>query len=150
MDGIVSEYEAASGAILNCNRKSAVLGLGSWAGKADWPLQWLQTAPAIKLYGVHFAPSFHNTLQLSWDHTVSGLEVTLRMWSSRSLPFLAQKRQILHTYALSKLWYLAQILSLPKSFLKRILKAASDFLWKGRSVYGRNIVFRCDSDKILS
>ena len=132
MDEVVSQYEAASGAILNRNRKSAVLGLGSWAGRTDWPLQWIHAANSIKLYGVHFAPDFPTTLQLSWDHTVSGLEATLRMWASRSLPFLAQRRQILHSYALSKLWYLAQILPLPKASLKRILSAASVFLWKGR------------------
>ncbi len=54
------------------------------------------------------------------------------MWRSRVLPYLAQRRYILHTFALSKLWYVAQILPLPKKFLSRIQRAASDFLWKGR------------------
>ena len=132
MDQVVSDYEAASGAILNRNRKSVVLGLGSWAGRTDWPLQWIQTANSIKLFGVHFTPTFATTLQLSWEHTVGGLEATIRMWASRYLPYLSQRRQILHTYALSKLWYLAQILPLPKTFLHRILRAASSFLWRGR------------------
>ena len=132
LDKIVSDYEAASGAILNRNRKSVILGLGSWADRQDWPLKWIHTASSAKLYGVHFTPVFNNTLQLSWDYTVRGLEATLRMWSSRSLPFLSQRRQILHTYALSKLWYMAQILPLPKTFLTRILRAASGFLWQGR------------------
>lgn len=132
LDNVVSEYEAASGAILNRNRKSAILGLGSWAGRQDWPLQWIDAPPSIKLYGVHFAPDFQSTVQLSWDKTVGGLEATLAMWKIRNLPFLSQKRQVLHTFALSKLWYLAQILPLPKPFQKRILRAASGFLWKGR------------------
>ena len=38
LDKIVSDYEAASGAILNRNRKSVILSLGSWADRQDWPL----------------------------------------------------------------------------------------------------------------
>ena len=38
VDSITREFEAAAGAILNKNRKSMILGLGSWAGRRDWPL----------------------------------------------------------------------------------------------------------------
>jgi hypothetical protein len=33
------DFEAASGALLNRNRKTTIIGLGSWAGRQDWPLQ---------------------------------------------------------------------------------------------------------------
>ena len=132
VDRVVADYEAASGAILNRNEKSVVLGLGSWAGRRDWPLQWLRAADSVKLYGVHVAPSFATTLQLSWEHTVRGLEATLFMWSSRILPYLAQRRNIMHTYAFSKLWYMAQVLPLPGDFRGRIQRAAGNFLWRGR------------------
>ncbi len=132
LDTVVSDYEAASGAILNRNQKSAILGLGSWAGRQEWPLAWLRSAEEIKLYGVYFTPNFEATQRVSWERTVGGLEATLRMWAARALPYLSQRRQILHVYALSKLWYLAQILPLPQLALRRILRAASDFVWRGR------------------
>ncbi|MBM3939095.1 MAG: hypothetical protein FJ333_10665, partial [Sphingomonadales bacterium] len=132
LDGIVSDYEAASGAILNRNTKTVIMGLGSWAGRQDWPLPWIHTAPHVKLFGVHIAPAFEDTVRLSWDYTVGGLEATLRMWSARALPYLTQRSQVLHTFAMSKLWYMAQILPLPKDFVNRIRRSASDFLWRGR------------------
>ncbi len=132
LDSIVADYEAASGAILNRNKKSVILGLGAWEGRQDWPIVWLQSATSVKLYGVTFAPDFTSTVQLSWERVVGGLEATLRLWTSRSLPHLMQKKEVLHTYALSKLWYLAQILPLPAAFLRRILRSASNFLWGGR------------------
>ncbi len=33
------DFEAASGAPLNRNRKTAIINLGSWASRQDWPLQ---------------------------------------------------------------------------------------------------------------
>ena len=73
IDQTVSDYEAALGAILNFNRKSVVLGPSSWVRRTDWPPQWIQTARSIKLFGVHFTPTFATTLQLSWEHTVGAL-----------------------------------------------------------------------------
>ncbi len=99
LDAVVADYEAASGAILNRNKKSVILGLGSWEGRQEWPLPWLRTAEAVKLYGVHFTADFASTQQLSWEHTIGGLEDTLPLWASRSLPCRAQRVQILHTYA---------------------------------------------------
>ena len=131
-DEAVSLFEAASGALLNRNRKSVVVGLGTWAGRQDWPLPWLHVAASVKLYGVVVAPLFADTLKLSWERTVAGLEATLLLWRSRALPLLFQRRLVLDCYGLSKLWYLAQILPLPKLFLGRILRAASTFLWQGR------------------
>ena len=40
-DSICKQFEAMSGAIVNRNRKTAILGLGAWAGRQDWPLPWL-------------------------------------------------------------------------------------------------------------
>ena len=37
-DTICRCFKAMSGVIINRNRKSAILGLGTWAGSHDWPL----------------------------------------------------------------------------------------------------------------
>jgi hypothetical protein len=41
---ITLAFKAAAGALLNRNRnrKTLIQGLGSWAGRQDWPLDWLQ------------------------------------------------------------------------------------------------------------
>jgi hypothetical protein len=57
-DQICRAFEAASGAILNRNRKTVILGLGSWAGRRDWPLPWLQAVDQAKVLGVMVTPVF--------------------------------------------------------------------------------------------
>jgi hypothetical protein len=64
LDEAVRDFEAVSGAILNRNRKSVIVGLGEWEGRADWPLPWIHTAPNVKVYGFLFSASFENTVRL--------------------------------------------------------------------------------------
>jgi hypothetical protein len=132
IDSTVADFEAVSGAILNRNRKSVVVGLGTWAGRQDWPLQWIGAADSAKIYGVVIAPTFPLTSTLSWDRVVAKFEATLNVWAARRLPTLALRRLALEVYGFSMLWYLAQILPLPTAHHRRIKSAASAFLWRGR------------------
>jgi Reverse transcriptase (RNA-dependent DNA polymerase) len=113
LDSAVKDFEAASGAILNRNQKSVIVGLGEWAGRQEWPLPWLHVAPHAKVYGFVFAASVADILCLFWDRVVSGLKATLALWRGRHLPTLLTRRLALETYALSRLWYFAQLLPTP-------------------------------------
>ena len=44
---ICSQFEAMSRAIVNRNRKLAILGLGTWAGRQSWPLTWLSSPSTL-------------------------------------------------------------------------------------------------------
>jgi hypothetical protein len=132
LDTIVSDFEAVSGAILNRNRKSVLVGLGTWAGRLDWPLPWLVAAPTVKIFGIVLAPTFAETLRLSWDRVAIKFEATLHMWTARRLPTLALRRNALEIFGFTQLYYLAQILPLPSTVHRRIRAAAGAFLWRGR------------------
>jgi hypothetical protein len=132
LDEICRAFEAASGAILNRNCKSTILGLGSWAGRRDWPLPWLTASSSVKAFGVVFTPTHKGTVAASWDRVIGGIEKVLHIWQALSLPMLRQKAQALEIYALSKAWYLAQILPLSKPMATRLQKATGEFLWRGR------------------
>jgi hypothetical protein len=129
MDEVCRSFEAASGAILNRNCKSVILGLGAWASCQDWPLPWLQVATSFKAFGVVFTPTHRGTVAASWDCFIWGIERVLHIWQARFLPTLMQKAQALEVYALSKAWHLAQILPLPQAQVVRLQKAAGEFLW---------------------
>jgi hypothetical protein len=109
-----------------------IVGLGSWAGRQDWPLPWISTAPSVKIYGVVFAPTFVATVELSWQRVTAKLEAVVRLWAVRRLPTLAMLRSALEVYAFSLLWYLAQILPLLPTFHCRIRSAAGNFHWRDR------------------
>jgi hypothetical protein len=65
LDDITRQFEASSGAILNRNRKTVILGFGTWTDRHDWPLPWIQSVTQAKVFGVTFAPSLQATLNLS-------------------------------------------------------------------------------------
>jgi hypothetical protein len=65
IDFICRQFEAIYGAILNRTHKTAILGLGGWAGRKNWPLTWVSAPEALKTFGVTFAPSLGATVSLS-------------------------------------------------------------------------------------
>jgi hypothetical protein len=131
LDEIMAAFERASGAILNRNRKSVVVGLGTWESREDWPIPWLQVTQEVKLYGVTETASHQRTMDKTWDKVVGGVEQVLRLWATRDLPTLSMRARVLEMFALSKLWYIAQILPLTKKYLVRTQAVAGAILWKG-------------------
>ena len=131
IDGVTRRFEALSGQILNRNRKSAILGLGAWAGRQDWPLPWLHAPPTLKVFGVTLAPTLEATMAASWAACTRGVTAALNFWASRRIPTLRLRRDALETFALSKLWYLCQILPMPSQVAQQLTTAAGAFLWRG-------------------
>jgi hypothetical protein len=113
------DFETVSGQILNRNRKSAFLGLGTWSGRQDWLLQWLHAPQQLKMFGVTFAPSLQATITASWDACVKGVLATINFWASHRLTTIQLKRDALEVFTFSKMWYLAQILPLPTGVAQR-------------------------------
>ncbi len=74
---ICRDFEAASGVILNRNRKTVVIGLG-WQ---QWPLEWLHSMDTVKLVVYVIFSVFMLTIQLSWDLVLASMEHTLRLWA---------------------------------------------------------------------
>ena len=131
IDRVTRRFEALSGQILNRNRKSAILGLGTWAGRQDWPLPWLHAPPVLKVFGVTLAPTLDATIVSSWAACSRGVTAALNFWASRRIPTLRLRRDAMETFALSKLWYLCQILPMPPQVAQQLTTAAGAFLWRG-------------------
>ncbi len=131
IDRLSRLFEAMSGQILNRNRKTAILGLGTWAGRQDWPLRWLSSPPTLKVFGVTFAPSLALTITASWEACSRGVLAAISFWSGRFLPTIRLKRDALEAFIFSKLWYLCQVLPLPAQVAQRLAAAAGTYLWRG-------------------
>ncbi len=66
----------------------------------------------MKVLGFTISPVFSNTVQLSWDSVLTGMERTLQSWRTRRLETLQQRIQVLEVFVLSKAWYIAHLLPL--------------------------------------
>ena len=129
VDSVTLDFEAASGALLNRNRKTLILGLGSWAGRQDWPLPWLQAATSIKVLGFEIHPTFTASVEATWSRVLAGLRSTVQSWSGRRLPILLQRVQVLEVYVSSRAWYFAQVIPLSATAAASLRSILGDFVW---------------------
>lgn len=133
-NNIMLKFEAQSGAILGRDKKTKVMGLGRWRGKQDWPEEasLMKTVSEMEVLGLVICPQYSDTLQRSWEKVFRGFQKTIFAWRSRLLNTLQQRVIAVQTYALSKLWYVAQVLPLPSAMTKRIESLLSSFIFQGR------------------
>ena len=129
VNNITLAFEAAAGALLNRNRKTLILGLGSWTGRLDWPLDWLQSAPSIKVLGFDIHPTFTASVEATWDRVLAGIRSTVGSWASRRLPTLLQRVQVLEVFVASRAWFFAQVIPLPAAAAASLNRILGDFVW---------------------
>ena len=132
VDKVMRGFERASGAILNRSAKTKIMGLGDWKGNKRWPLSWVDTVAEMKIFGFVVRPNWDQLLERNWEEQLKSFKETLMGWSSRTLDTLSERAQVVTTFALSKLWYRAQILPLPGVWAAKFEEAVAGFLWRGQ------------------
>ena len=117
-------YERGTGAKLNLSKTEA-MWLGAWKARPDRPLG-LTWVTKMKILGVVFGVV--PTEDANWTPKLEKLEKSLNLWKSRSLS-LPGKALIINTLGLSKLVYLARVLTVPPWVLARVNSLIWPFLW---------------------
>ena len=133
----VNVYERGTGAKLN-RTKTEAMWLGAWRFRSDEPLG-LTWVKKMKILGEVFGtiPTEH----FNWQPKLEKLEKSLNLWKSRSLS-LPGKALIINTLGLSKLLYLARVLTLPKWVIARVNALIWPFLWGSKmETVSRNTCF---------
>ena len=131
IDEIFSKFENMSGAILNRDSKTKIMGLGAWKDKTEWGLPWIQVVRKMKSLGFTLGQSFRETSSLSWKDVVDKMRNLTNIWYSRILPTLKQRIIVVHTFLASLVWYKAAVLKIPKKVLESMESIIGTFLWKG-------------------
>ena len=127
---LFDKFERLSGTVLN-KAKCKVLGLGGWQGRQDWPLPWLKSANSLKIFGIHFHTTVQETIKESWLECEKGVQKCLMSWKAKPVHNFSQRAFVLKVFATSKLWYLAQILPIPKSTIQYLEQQVGAFIWRG-------------------
>ena len=131
VENIVRKFEGMSGAILSRNMKCQIMGLGGWKEKDTWPLDYVKTVTELKIFGIIFKQSYTATVRANWDLRLGKFLNSIRSWSSRVLPSISSRVEVVKVFALSRIYYLASILPAPKSVVKKIESAVGKFIWQG-------------------
>ena len=106
----VVKFEALSGAVLSRDKKCKVIGFGGWKNRDVWPLHYVRTVKEIKVFGVFVMDSYKEMLKRNWSYRFDKFESAVLSWSSRVLETIFQRVEVLKTFALSRIIYLASIL----------------------------------------
>ena len=123
-----------SGCFLNWAKKSEVLGLRAGTGRTSWPLKWLKSEEHLKIFGFHVFHDFKDTIEVNWKDQFSKLRNTIYSWSNRMLDTLFQRAEVLKTFALSRVWFRAQVLPIPQGWAAKFESLIRDFLWAGQPI----------------
>ena len=115
---VLERFESTSGAILSRNKKSKVMGVGRLKGKQDLPekVRWIQVVTEVKIFGFTICSTYQQTLKQTRERVVRGFQNVLFSWQLRHLETLSQRVEVAKTFALSKLFYVAQVLPIPVKY----------------------------------
>ena len=81
---------------------------------------------------VESCSTYQQTLKQTWERVVKGFQKVLFSWQSRQLETLGQRVDVSRIFALSKLYYVAQVLPLSTKHRKQIESSLSKFIFRGR------------------
>ena len=127
VDEAVKRFEALSGAILSRDKKCKVIGFGRWKNREDWPLHYLRVVKEIKVFGIFIMDSYKDMLKRNWTYRFSKFEQSILSWSGRFLETIFQRVEVIRTFALSRIFYLASILPIPEASVKDIERVMGKF-----------------------
>lgn len=125
---VIRIYERGSGAKLNVSKTEA-MWLGAWRWRNDQPfgLTWVTK---MKILGVVFGQV---TELYNWQPKLEKVEKHLNLWKSRSLFYVGKSLiVIINVLGISKLLYLAFVLSVPRWVFGKVNDLIWPFLWGSR------------------
>ena len=129
VDVAVRKFESISGAILSRAKKSTVIGFGSWKDRTVWPLDYLKTVDEVKVFGIYFMDSYRSMVKKNWDFRFDKFQDSIKSWSPRILDTLIQRVEVVKVFALSRVYYVASILPINVTMVKKFEKVIGQFLW---------------------
>ena len=129
VDHAVQEFEEFSGAILSRAKKCKIIGFGRWRTKVDWPVDYVQTVDEVKVFGVFIKDSYTSMVKKNWEYRYTKFNSCVQSWLSRHLPSISSRIEILKIFALSRVYYLAAILPITKTFVQKFESIMGRFIW---------------------
>ena len=107
-----------------------MIGFGKWSNKTIWPLAWLKPVKSLKIFGIFIADSYNEIQKLNWEHRFKKFSDVIYSWSPRILDTLQQRVEVIRMFALSRVYYVAAILPIRPSVVKKFEALMGNFLWR--------------------
>ena len=95
----------------------------------DWPLDYLKTVKEIKVFGIFLMDSYRSMVKRNWDYRFEKFQEVVNSWSPRILETLTQRVEVLRMFALSRVYYVASILPVRITMVRKFEKTMGKFIW---------------------
>ena len=125
----LKQFEKVSGLKINY-KKTEAMWIGAKRNCKDTPLQVKWPFCPIKVLGVHLTYDQSLFRDYNFDHLVPSIEKIINIWKQRNLTVYG-KVIVAKTFLISKLNFIARIVSVPIDIIERVEKIISNFLWNG-------------------
>ena len=122
---VLRQYEQSSASEVNQN-KSKALPLGIWR-RTDLLFPYVEK---LKILGITFTNDTRTLVKENMQSLVQGVKIACVQNKFRIL-CLEQRIFFIKTYVLSRIWYTAQVLSIPDTYTRQIQSAVLYFIWTG-------------------
>ena len=106
-----------------------MVGFGKWAGREDWPLEWIKPVKSLKIFGIYICDSYEEMLKVNWEYRFKKFSDAIFSWSARILDTLQQRVEVIRVFALSRVYYVAAILPVKSSMVKKFESLMGKFIW---------------------
>ena len=81
------------------------------------------------MFGVFIQDSYISLLKRNWDFRFEKFVDAIKSWTSRILETLFQRVEVLKLFAFSRIYYVASVLPINKTMVKKFEKEVGKFLW---------------------
>ena len=129
IDNAICKFESVSGAVLSRGNKCKIIGFGAWKDKVNWPLGYLQPVGEVKIFGFFITNSYQSMIKRNWNYRLVKVQQTLIAGSKRFLDSIYQRVEVINTFVLSRFFYIASVLPIPKNVRQQIEKNIGKFIW---------------------
>ena len=123
---VYARFEAGTGSKLNLG-KCEGLWLGPWRLRTNPPVDIQWSSNKLKILGVFI--SYDEMGEVNWRPRVDAFCRCIDAWRSRALSF-SGRAVVLNS--LSRIWYVASAVAMPKSVLKELNTRTFNFFWAGK------------------
>ena len=123
------EFEQLSGTMLSRSKKTKIMGFGGWQGRTEWPVPWMQAQDSLRILGIMFSPDLDTTIRNTWSGVLGSIRSTVQRWIGDRRWTVSGKVHIIHTFILSKAWYVAQLLPPDQKVCDEVERSVSHYLF---------------------
>ena len=136
---VYSDFEKGTGSKINMD-KCEGLWLGSWRNRLSGPVSIRWTSTKIQVLGVFIGFGFLD--EENWHPRIEAVDKCLASWRSRSLSYEG-KAIVVNALALSSIWYVGSLVSIPAWALAELNTLVFKFFWSGKKdLVSRQVVIQ--------